>query len=108
MTKTNETTLKILNWFFEHKIFAWRQNTGGMYDPVKRIYRASNKVGITDIIAILPPHGQFLGIEVKTGKDKLRLEQAGFIKNIFSMGGEVLVVKNLDDFFNQVRVIIPI
>ena len=100
---TNETTLKINDWFFRHGIYSWRQNTGGMWDPGKRQFRASNKVGVSDIIAILPPVGRFLGVEVKTGKDKLRPEQEGFGKNVEKMGAKYIVVKDYFDFLQKIQ-----
>lgn len=101
MSKTNETTKQILNYLFERRIFAWRENTIGVFDAKRGIYRPAPKKGISDIIAILPPHGRFCGIEIKTGKDRLSPEQQGFIENIQRMGGIALVVKDYEDFVDQ-------
>lgn len=70
--------------------------------PTKHGMYQMGKVGSSDIFAILPPAGTFLGIEVKTGKDSLRPEQTGFIKNIEAMGGKCLVVKDFEDFEKKV------
>lgn len=45
--------------------------------------------------------GCFVGVEVKTGKDKLRPEQEGFIKQATTLGAIILIVKNYDDFIEQ-------
>ena len=100
MTKTNETTRFILNELYKRKIFAWRQNIAGIPLP-QGGFRPAGKSGLPDIIAILPPDGHFLGIEVKTGKDRLRLEQVGFILNAERMGAKVLIVKDFEDFKTQ-------
>lgn len=100
MSQTNETTRLILNHLYNLKIFAWRQNTAGIPLP-QGGFRPAGKTGLPDIMAILPPDGKFLGIEVKTGRDRLRPEQEGFIRNAGLMGAEVLVVKDHPDFLRQ-------
>ena len=63
--------------------------------------RPSGKAGLPDIMGILQPRGRLLGIEVKTGKDRLRPEQIGFHANARAAGALILVVKDYDDFINQ-------
>ena len=99
-TITNETTSKILKFLFEHQIFAWRNNITGI--PLSGGgFRPAAKTGVSDIIALLPPQARFCAIEVKTGRDRLRPEQEGFLKNVERMGGITLVVKDFEDFFEQ-------
>lgn len=100
MSQTNETTRAILNFLFEKRIFAWRQNTGGIPDP-RGFFRPAAKTGVADILAIVPPNGQFLAIEIKTGRDRLRPEQEGFLQNVRTMGGLALVVKDYDQFLDS-------
>lgn len=64
-------------------------------------FRPAPKTGLPDIVAIKPPGGQHVGIEVKTGRDRLRPEQVGTLENIRRMGGIALVVKDFEDFLNQ-------
>ena len=99
MSQTNETTKKILNFLFERQVFAWRNSVGAF--RTEHGYYQMGKAGSPDIMAILPPLGKFLGIEIKTGKDSLRDEQIGFIKNTERMGAQVLVVKDFEDFEKQ-------
>lgn len=99
---TNQTTRNILNYLFSKGIFAWREDTTGLFDPRIGRFRPAAKTGKPDIMAILPG-GKFLGIEVKTGVDKLRPEQVGFIANTEKMGAKVLVVKDFDDFLDKIK-----
>lgn len=103
---TNETTTRILNSLLRYGVFAWRNNTVGI--PIHRDgqivgFRPSAKVGVSDIIGVYPCLGKglFLSIEVKTGKDRLRPEQEGFIQTINKLGGVALVVKDYEDFEKQ-------
>lgn len=97
---TNETTQAILKYLFNAGIFAWRQNTAGI-PLASGGFRPAAMSGISDILAVLPTSGRFLAIEVKTGRDRLRPEQVGFIRNVTNMGGVALVVKDFEDFKNQ-------
>lgn len=111
-SKTNETTRSILDFLTAHGIFAWRSNVVGI--PIHREgvitgFRSAGKTGVPDILAVLPfgdhdelhPAGRFLGVEVKTGKDRLRPEQEGFHRSAISCGGIIMVVKDFEDFLRQ-------
>ena len=98
-SQTNEITRSVLNFLFEKKIFAWRANTTGISLPDGR-FRPAAKTGISDILAVLPPNGRLLAIEIKTGRDRLRPEQEGFLKNIEAMGGIFLIVHNYQEFLD--------
>lgn len=97
---TNETTKAILHFLFLKKIYAWRNNTTGIPLP-NGGFRPAAKKGTSDILGIIPPKGVFLAIEVKTGKDRLRPEQIGFIQSVKDSGGIALVVKDFGDFLTQ-------
>lgn len=104
MTDTNATTNLILDFFFRSGIFAFRTNVAPI--PVQRKgalvgFRSGGKSGTPDIQGILPPHGTYFGIEVKTGKDTLRPAQLGFHKTARKAGGIILVVKSFEDFLEQ-------
>lgn len=100
-SKTNETTAKVLAYLFTQGVFCWRQNTQGTYDQAKGIYRPAAKKGVLDILAVTPPTGQLLCVEIKTGRDRLRAEQVGFIQSVQFAGGRCLVVKDYEDFLKQ-------
>lgn len=106
MTKTNETTRDILKFLFASGVFAWRHNVlpipmdGGRFRP-------GGKTGIPDIIGVLCPDlweqsgGKFIGVEIKTGRDRLRPEQIGFHTTARKLGAVIMVVKDYEDFLQQ-------
>ena len=104
MSKTNETTSHILDFLFRERIFSWRQNTSGVplfRDGILTGFRPGGKVGQPDIVGILHPTGTYLGIEIKSGKDRLSEGQVAFHKQARDAGGVVLVVRDFDDFISQ-------
>lgn len=101
MSKTNQTTNLILKDLFNRGIFAWRNSVGAL--RTDHGYYQMGKTGSSDIIAILPSHGQFLGIEIKTGRDCLRPAQLGFKANIEKMGAVYIVVKDFNDYLDRIR-----
>ena len=100
MSKTNDTTKSILNFLFAAGIFSWRQNVL----PIPIVgggFRPGGKSGQPDIVGILPNHGKYLGVEIKSGKDKLSDVQIGFHKQARNAGALILVVKDFQDFLIQ-------
>jgi hypothetical protein len=99
---TNSATKSIVDYLNMNKCKVWRSNNVGIYDAKKDIYRKNPNqlLGISDIIGITKD-GFFLGIEIKTGKDKLKPEQKVFIEEITKRKGIILVVKSFDDFLVQ-------
>jgi len=104
---TNELTQNILETLFTYGIFAWRQNTTGVVNPKTASYRSAPKVGIPDILAIMPPDGRLLCVEVKTGKDRLRPEQTGFLATASAKGAYCIVAKDIDQFKQDLFDILP-
>jgi hypothetical protein len=98
---TNELTKRILNDLYTRGIFSWREDTVGIPTRDGKL-RPAGKVGKPDIIAILPPAGQFLGIEIKTGKDRIRPEQEGFRRSVEHVGGLYFIVHTWEDYINQI------
>ena len=101
MSEANELTNKILDHLYRNKVYAWRQNSTGIWDKTKGIYRPSGKKGVSDILGCLPPTGKLLAIEVKIGRDHTSDEQKGFLSNVKSCGGIALAVKTYEDFLEQ-------
>lgn len=96
-TETNAATQLILGFFLKKGIYAKRHGvSAGSADytnkagDTKTRYFQSGIPGGSDIFAFVPPHGSFLGVEIKKGSDRLRPEQIGFIKNIQHVGGAVI------------------
>ena len=93
----NQLTKKILNYLFEeHGCFVWREDTVGIPTTGGGLRPASMK-GKPDIMG-MTSEGQFIGVEVKIGKDRLSLEQKGFIKNAAHCGVKIFIAKDFDEF----------
>lgn len=108
-SQTNKTTTQILDDLLARGVLAWRHNT--LPIPMVREgvfvgYRPSAKIGLPDILGIIPPHGIFLGIEIKTGRDKLRPEQIAFHDQARRLGAIILVISTFEDYQQQIEKII--
>jgi hypothetical protein len=80
--------------------FFFKINTTGVYDPIKKIYRANkNKFivnGVSDILGVI--NGRFIALEVKTPENKVRPnDQQAFIDRINYLGGKAGFVTSLSD-----------
>lgn len=93
---SNELTGQILNFLFEKEAFAWRNNTLGVFDRRRGLFRTAPKKGVSDIICCFK--GRFIAIEVKSPKDKLSPEQEGFIASVRHCGGLAVVVRSFEEF----------
>jgi len=91
---------QILTYLFKRGIFVWKNQSVGIYDPVKQIYRKNNNPfhikGVSDILGILPG-GRILAIEVKTEKGRVSPEQQFFIQKINDRGGLAFVARSIYD-----------
>lgn len=98
-TPGNRLTTAVLKKLVNAGIFCWRQNNMPVYDPNIGDYggyRSHNGLkGVPDIICII--RGQFVGIEIKAGADRLSADQIHFKKRCERNGGKYLVVKHKDD-----------
>ena len=99
-TPANKLTAQVTKKLDAAGIFYWRQNNMPVHDPRLNNgyggYRShSGLKGVPDIICIID--GQFVGIEIKAGKDRLSEHQILFKKRCERNGGKYLVVKHPDD-----------
>lgn len=89
----------ILIYLKSRGIFAWKNQSVGVFDPVKKIYRKSKNPfhlnGTSDIIGIYK--GKMLAIEVKSNRGVVSEEQKEFINNINKLGGIAFIARSLDD-----------
>jgi hypothetical protein len=89
-----------------HRIFAWKNQSVGIFDPVKKVYRRPmNKyhmIGVSDILGVYD--GKFLAIEVKTQSGVVSNEQRSFINQINREGGIAFVARSLDDVVTHLKV----
>lgn len=82
----------------------WRQNNGGVYDPVKKVFRRNSSTpGISDILGFHKTTGRILAAEIKAGKDKLRPEQEAFLAAVNAAGGIAVVIRTGDDIENLAK-----
>lgn len=93
----------VLAYLQKKGVFCWRQNNLAIFDKKLKRYRAHTGLkGIPDIIAITPPTkkqcgGVFVGIEIKTTKGKLSVDQISFRDRCYLHNAEYHVITSLDD-----------
>ena len=100
-TTTNQVTAAIIRYLNLKVGYSWRNNSVGVWDPQKKIYRKNRGFGFikgtSDILGIEKDTGRFIAVEVKIGRDKLSPQQKTFLENIQKMGGHAIVARSLDD-----------
>lgn len=96
MSEATTLTNKIINHIYSSGGYAWRASSTGVYDQKAGAYRTAAKKGVSDVLALFK--GKFIAIEIKIGKDRLSLEQEGFMRNIQHAGGEAFVAKDFESF----------
>lgn len=103
MKKQSETDLVrtgLLRYLKLRGIPCWRQNQGGVKFPGKNkdyFVKFTSVKGISDILGLLPPHGRFLAIEAKVGKNKPTEDQLAFLDMVRRNGGVAIVAYSVDD-----------
>ena len=107
MSQANELTTQIIDFLYSQGIFSWRASSTGIFDPKSQAYRTAPKKGVSDILAVLPPNGRLLAIEVKIGKDRTSPEQVGFLKNIQHVGGLTFIAKDFTEFQSRFLATMP-
>lgn len=80
----------------EPDLTLWPVQPGGVADATGRPMRCG-PVGMSDLIGILAPAGRWIGLEVKTGKGKLRPDQVLWLDLIRRRGGFASEVRSVDD-----------
>lgn len=78
-------------------IMAWNAPTGlalpiGTLRPVRY-----GLPGQADVLAVLPPSGRSLAVEVKTGRSRLSKEQRRWARRFQEAGGLYLPVRSIED-----------
>jgi penicillin-binding protein-related factor A (putative recombinase) len=102
-----EIEFSILQYLASQGIFCWKQNTVGVWDAQKRIFRKSNNPfilrGISDILGIF--QGKFLAIEVKTPQRRSTLSdfQKQFIESINTNGGLAFMATSVKDVMERLN-----
>lgn len=78
-------------------VVAWKNTTG-----VGRSLASDRKIrfglnGSSDLLAVVAPHGRFLGMEMKTGGAVQSKQQKAFQRAIEDLGGVYVVVRQVAD-----------
>jgi hypothetical protein len=102
---TNNITKGIINYLNSRGHFAFRVNSGGVWDPTKKRFRAGRSAGVSDILCCLKggpifSGGRFLAIEVKNEatKDRIRPAQTAFKANVAAADGYYVTAASYDGF----------
>lgn len=106
VSRTNETTKAIIRHLTFSGFKAWRNNTVGIWDPVKKVFRKNPHQlnGVPDIIGFSRRTGKFIAVEVKTGRDSASNAQRLFLSELSKAGGIAMMVKDYDDFVQQFKI----
>lgn len=86
---------EILAWLRSTGLLHWRSNSGSLFLHGRHINLGP--LGCADISLVLPTHGTFVGLEVKSARGKLRPEQVKYAAGLTRMGGKYFVVRSVQD-----------
>lgn len=97
-SRTGSVTDAIINYLTMIGWLVWRNNTGGIWDAKQQLYRKNKKqlVGIPDIQGI-DWIGRSVSIEVKTGTDRLSVDQTLFAAEALGRSSFYCIAKDIDD-----------
>jgi hypothetical protein len=92
----------ICDYLALRKHLFWRQNTAPAVQKSAEGWRFRRMPlyalkGVPDIIVIKPPHGQFVGLEVKRQEGRLSPEQKEFEAACQAQGGQYHVVRSIEE-----------
>lgn len=105
MKRRTETQLvsACLDMLAIHGIFAWRNNTTGVYDPTRsRFRRFTGMKGVSDILGVMNG-GRLLAVECKHGWGTLTKEQRAFLSAVADRGGLAMVVRSVDELIEGLK-----
>lgn len=96
----------ILNYLNSKNIFCWKNQSVGIFDPKRKIYRKSNNNfhinGVADILGVMP-NGKILAIEVKSRSGKLSQAQKTFLLNVKKQGGVAFVARSISKVMFELK-----
>lgn len=99
-TPANKLQASVIKKLTEAGIFHWKQNTMPVWDPKLNSgygqYRSHGGMkGVPDIICVI--NGQFVGLEIKAGKDRISADQMLFKKRCERNGGLYFIIRLVAD-----------
>lgn len=107
----NEKTIEnsILNFLKHIGVFCWKNQTTGVFDPTKKVFRKSSNPhhikGVADILGCI--EGRMIAIEVKAEKGKVSPEQRVFLTRINQEGGVAFVARSIDQVARELYKAFP-
>lgn len=105
MTPESNIRNAICSWLSLKRAFAFVHDSVGIYDPVRRRFRANNNrfriKGVADILGIW--RGRFLAIEVKVKGRYPTPEQKAFLERVNQEGGIGFVARSIDDVIQELE-----
>lgn len=96
---------QILDWLKTQGIFAWKNQSVGIYDPVKKTFRNLSRHqlrGVPDILGLLPS-GRMLAIEVKSKTGRVSEAQKEFQRNFEITQGFYILARSLQDVIDKMH-----
>jgi len=101
----NDIQNAILQYLWDNKIFAWRNNNQPTFDHKRKAYRKMPKWGMKGVSDILGVYkGRLLAIEVKQKRKYPSSEQYAFLNKVKDEGGISFVARSVDDVAKHLRV----
>ena len=103
MKKWIERDLKklIIDYLEAKRYFFYRQNSGAFQTKSGGFYKFASMTGLPDIVIV--KDGQYIGVEIKAGKNKLSPAQFDFGEKLVKAGGKYLIVRSLDDLERELN-----
>jgi len=132
-TSANAFTKQVIEYLTENGFIVWRNNTYGtvnnkalankILNYITLVFRSNKKAkfgdvmklitgsyrknhgrkGVPDIIGYKKETGQFIGVEIKVGKDTLSPEQKYFIQQANENGAVAIEARTLNDVIGVVE-----
>lgn len=109
LKEESEASIKrsILTYLWYNRIFCWNNESVGIYDASRGIYRKKNSIfqakGPPDILGIY--RAKPLGIEVKSRKGVLSDDQRTFLEKFRYEGGIAFVARSIDDVKRELSMV---
>ena len=91
---------EILAWLRTTGLMHWRSNSGSLFLHGRHINLGP--LGCADISLVLPTHGTFVGMEVKSAKGAIRKDQITYAKGLTDQGGKYYIVRSLAEAMGAV------
>lgn len=103
-SKTGTTTTAIINFLNMVGFFAWRNNTGGVWNENKKVFIKNKNIkkGVPDILG-MDWNGRAIGVEVKIGADRLSEDQTLFAAEFIARSGVYIIAGHVDDVTAALR-----